>query len=257
MHLRNSIDDPKPPNSWRGVGLLFLTVALLALCWWQWGCGERAAAAVVDSAGATAAEAIPRSPAPTSTAGADAQLKALRDQRDELARQIDLKDSAIGRVEKERDDLAKGDLRRRLAWLGGIVLIGVLAAVGLWFVLPAGLKSWAVYGGLGCLGIAAAAFALRALVPYLEFVGWGLVGSGVLFGLWKLARFKRAAIHAADFGDRLEDALRSWKLADRDDVEDLLASVKHVAAAGQARAGVRGVLAAIRGKPKPAKAGRA
>lgn len=242
------------PNPWHDLGLVLLAVALLAVVWLIEGCGERVAAEVVHHAGAGAAEAIPAPPAPTSTAAADAQLKALRDDRDELARQLDLKDSAIGRVEKERDELARQDLRRRLAWLGGIVLVGVLACIGLWFVLPAGLKSWAVYGGLGCIGVAGAAFALRALVPYLELVGWALVAGGAAFGLWKLARFKRAAVHAADFGDRLEDALRSWKVADQGDVDDLLASVKTVAAAGQAKAGVRTVLAAIRGKPSPAKA---
>jgi hypothetical protein len=254
MHYRNSLTDPPPPRSpWWDIGVVLLAVALLLACWLQWGCGERAAAAVVTHAGGAAAEALPRAPAPTSTAAADAQLKSLRDDRDELARQIELKDSTIGRVEKERDQLAAQDLRRRLAWLGGIVLIGVLACVGLWFVLPPGLKSWAVYGGLGCLGIAAAAFALRALVPYLELIGWVLVAAGAAFGLWKLIRFKGAAVEAAGYGEKLEQAfvgMKDWIPAEQ---HELVTSVKHEAATDQAASGVRGVLAALRGKdPKKA-----
>ncbi len=247
MHYRNSLHDPKPPSPWRDLGLIVLAVGLLAACWLQWGCGERAAAAVVHTATGTAAEAVPHAPAPTSTADADAQLKALRQQRDDLAGQVEITTKAIARVEQERDDLARQDLRRRLAWLGGIVLIGVLASVGLWFVLPAGLKSWAVYGGLGCLGIAAAAFALRALVPYLELIGWALVAGGALFGLWKLGRFKAAAAAAAEHGDRLEAAVRDW--FPLDEVKQVLSTVKLVSRDRQNDQGVTKVLAAIRGKP--------
>lgn len=253
MHFRNSISDPPPPRSpWVDVGLLLLALALVGACWLQWGCGERAAAAVVTHAGGAAAEAMPRAPAPTSTAAADSQLKALRDDRDELARQLELKESAIGRVEKERDELAAQDLRRRLAWLGGIVLIGVLACVGLWFVLPTGLKSWAVYGGMGCLGIAAAAFGLRALVPYLDQIGWGMMACGAAFLLWKLARFKRVGVQAAGYGEKMEEAflgMKDWIPKEQHELVDgLIADVKHEAATAQAAAGVRGVLAAIRGK---------
>jgi hypothetical protein len=198
------------PNPWHDLGLVLLAVALLAAIWLVTGCGERAAAAVVHGATGAAGEALPRPPAPTSTGAADEQLKALRKDRDELARQLELQDSAIGRVEKERDELARQDLRRRLAWLGGLILVGALASVGLWFVLPAGFKAWAVYGGLGCLGVAGVAFALRAVVPYLELIGWVLVGAGVVFGLWKLRRLRTTAAEFAAHGDRLEAAMRDW-----------------------------------------------
>jgi hypothetical protein len=232
---------------WSDIGLIALAAVLVGCCWLTWGCGERAASGVVHAATGTVAGAVPLPPSPASTSAAEAQLMALRQQRDELASQIDLKDKAIGRVEKERDLLAEQDLRRRLAWLGGIVLIGVLASVGLWFVLPAGLKSWAIYGGLGCLGVAAAAFALRALVPYLEVIGWVLVAGGALFGLWKLGRFKAAAAAAAEHGDRLEAAVRDW--FPMDEVKQVLSTVKLVSRDRQHQQGVTKVLAAIRGKP--------
>lgn len=231
---------------WSDIGLILLAAALVGCCWLLWGCEERAAATVVQGATGVVTKVAPSVPAPTSTAGADAQLKALRSERDALADQVEQKVAAIGRVERERDELSRQDLSRRLAWLGGIVLIGVLASVGLWFVLPAGLKSWAVYGGLGCLGIAAAAFALRALVPYLELIGWVLVAGGALFGLWKLGRFKAAAAQAAEHGDRLEAAICDWFPVD--EVQRVLATVKQVSRDRQQAHGVTRVLDAIRGK---------
>ncbi len=237
----------RPPSPWRDLGLVALAVALLACCWLLSGCGERAAAGLVTGAVATAAESLPTSPAPADTRTAEAQLKVARERADAADRRAEIEHAEVQRLEDVADEMSRQDLRRRLAWLGGIVLIGVLASVGLWFVLPAGLKSWAVYGGLGCLGIAAAAFALRALVPYLELIGWCLVAAGVLFGLWKLGRFKRAALQAAEHGDRLEAAVRDWFPAD--EVKQLLSTVKLVSRDRQKQQGVTKVLAAIRGKP--------
>lgn len=231
------------------LALLIAFACLIALP----SCGRRAAQTVVAGAAKTVAGGVVQGPpAPTSTADADAQLKQARRERDEIAGKLDAKEGQIDRLEKERGEITQQDLMRRLAWFGGIVLIGVLASVGLWFVLPAGLKSWAVYGGLGCLGVAAAAFALRTLVPYLELIGWGLVAGGVLFGLWKLTRFKNAAKQAAAYGEKLEAAfagIKDWVPTEQHELIDaLIASVKHEAAGDQADAGVRTVLAAIRCK---------
>ncbi len=240
--ILDTLEPPRPPKRRRKLWLFLSATLLIAACWLAWGCGQRAAVGVVSG---VAGKALPTAPTPTSSKDADAQLEAMRSQRDDL-------ECRIARVEKERDAIAQQDLRRRLAWLGGIVLIGVLASVGLWFILPAGLKSWAVYGGLGCLGIAAAAFALRALVPYLELIGCGLIACGVAFGLWKLSRFKRAGAQSAIAFDRLEESfagMKDWIPEDKHLlIDDLIADVKHGAAKAQTDAGVRGVLAAIRGR---------
>ncbi len=242
---------PRGPSHWPIIGIA-LAVVFAVVLWMLTSCGERAAAGLVTGAATTAAEALPSAPAPADTRDAEAQLKAARSRASQAEHQVEIERAEVHRLEDVRDELARQDLRRRLAWLGGLVLIGVLASVGLWFILPAGLKSWAVYGGLGCLGVAAAAFALRALVPYLELIGWGMVGAGVLFGLWKLARFKRAGIHAANAFDQLEEAfvgMKDWIPTEKHQlVDDLVAQVKHDAATDQAGAGVREVLAAIRGK---------
>lgn len=247
-HRLTDLPDPPPRGPWLDLGLIALTAAfLLLLCWMQWGCAGPTDAAA-GATRAAAAAALPSAPAPASTAAADQQLEHERNDREQLAEQLAAKDAAIRRLEGQRDQLAQQDLRRRLAWLGGIVLIGVLASVGLWFVLPPGLKSWAVYGGLGCLGIAAAAFALRALIPYLELIGWGLVGGGVCFGLWKLAQLKRVAVHAAEHGDRLECAMRDW--FPNDEVEPVLKEVKRVSSDRQAEHGVHEVLKGVRTEAK-------
>ncbi len=191
-------------------------------------------------------------PAPTSTADADTKLKAARAERDDLAARLDAEDSTINRLNAERDKLHEQDIQRRLAWFSGIILIGVLAAVGLWFVLPAGLKSWAVYLGLGCIAISAAALGLRALVPYREVIGLGLLAAGAAFGLWKLGRFKVAGAQTARAFDSLENAFVGMKAivpeADHQLIDEAIAKVKHNAALDQGAAGVRKVIAAIRGK---------
>ncbi len=283
MRDRISLKGPNHPSPWCDLGLIAAAFALLAACLWEWGCGERAAANVAMAATRPAlAKAIPAPPAPTSTKDADAQIKqahaerdAMAAERDELSGQIIAKDQHIGVLVKEEARLRDLDLEHQFQWISGIAAwikaarsavipsavsgiaaIAILAALGLWFVLPTGLKSWAVYLGLGAAAISAGALGLAALVPYRQVAGLFLVAAGAAFGLWKLARFKRAGVKGADYGEDLEAAfvgMKAWiptELHDR--VDAAIAGVKHDAALEQAEAGVRTVLAAMRGKD-PAK----
>ncbi len=249
---RSKVRDPKRPNPWHDLGLVLLAAALVATICLLWSCGERAASGVVHRAAGAATGVIPAPPEPTSTAEADDQLKAERRARRELADQLDASDRRIAGLEHDRADLVEKDQQHQLAWFSGIALIVTLAFVPLWFILPAGLKSWAVYGGMACLGLSAAALGLRALVPYREAFGLGMVAVGAAFGLWKLARFKRVGAEAADHGERLEEAfigMKDWISDDKHAlIDDRIADVKKESAAAQAKAGVRGILAAIRGK---------
>ncbi len=229
-----------------------LALAIMLVCCLHWGCARSVAAAVVDHTTTAAGKALPAAPAPTSTADADAQLKQAHAERDSLADQLDAKDRRISRLEEEERQLHDQDLAHRFEWFSGIALICTLAFVGLWFVLPTGLKSWAVYGGLACIAISAAAIGLAVMVPYREVCGLGMLAICAAFGLWKLARVKGAGVQAANAFDKLEEAfvgMKDWIPTEQHRlVDDLVANVKHEAATAQAAAGVRGVLAAIRGR---------
>lgn len=237
----------RPRFRWGRLSGCLLVVALMAGAGVMVAaCSGRAAAVV---AGPVAAAVI--APAPVDTRDAEAQLAEARDQVARLEHLLGAADQDVARLERARDELAREDVRRRLAWLAGLLLLGLPASVALWFILPVGLKAWAVYGGLGCIGFSAAAYAARAVVPWLELIGWLLLAAGVVWGLWQLWRFKRTTIDAADHAERLEQAvlgLREWFQGDEALLRGLLDDVKHDSAKAQTARGTRRILALIRGK---------
>ncbi len=245
MHHRRSIDEPKPPSPWLDVGLIALAVALLAVCWMQWGCGARAAAAVVHTAPVAGAAGA----AEDTTPAESSDVAAARRERDEARQRLAAAEQRLVDAEAARDAARLDRLRLVSLWVSGFALLGALASVALWFFLPVGTKRWAVSSGSACAGVLVAAIAFNAVIPYLALAAVGLLVAGVLWGLWYLARALRSAKEAAEHGDRLECAMRDWFPAD--EVQHVLETVKMVSADRQHQAGVAPLLAAIRGKPKP------
>jgi hypothetical protein len=245
MSDRNRIDRPKPPSPWRDLALVALAVALLAACWLQWGCVERAAAAVVRTAPVPGvAEA-----AGDTTPAESGDVAQARRERDEAKQRLVAAEQRLADAEAARDAARLDRLRLISLWVSGFALLGALASVALWFFLPAGTKGWAVSSGGACAGVLVVAIAFNAVIPYLALAAVVLLVAGVLWGLWYLARTLRSAKEAAEHGDRLESAMRDWFPSD--EVQHVLETVKMVSSDRQRQAGVASLLAAIRGKPKP------
>lgn len=110
------------------------------------------------------------------------------------------------RYEKMRQIAYDDAVQNQVTWITGIaLLIGALAIIGA-VVSPVGKKTF-VGVVVACGIIAACAQAFRESIPYLPWIGGGLMvvaGTWVAFSWKKLATTVRTA---SDHGDRLEDWL--------------------------------------------------
>lgn len=240
-------------------GLLFFWLAYLSGVTALVACGAREAAAAVRAQAATdkpPAEAS--APAPATIADADKRIAAAEQRaRDADARSLrDHQEAEEARAEakglrKDRDLLADEVGRARLAWVAGILQMAAIGFGAFAFFSPVG-RTWIVYAAVGCQSGAALALAVRAVYAWLPVVG-GFVGLAfVVIAAWKVRKLVLAGQASADHGDRLEQAIlgvHDWIAGERASVADVLSAVKAESAKRQKAAGVRGAVAALRGKP--------
>lgn len=183
-------------------------------------------------------------------------------ERDEAQHRVDhlkreLADAELARDEAKdaeaaaRKEAILAPLRRIAAITAATALVGLLACIALWFILPAGTKRAAIIGGCSCLAVLVAAVAFHSFLPYLAFAGGTLVVSGVAWFIWRLAHTQNAVKQAAAYGERIEDALRAFQLGTPEQVKEMLDAVKASMARAQEKAGVRKLIAGVRGKPIP------
>lgn len=236
-------------TTWRWIIATLSLALLLAALDLLIGCSSgQTAARTVDAAAAPAAAALPPAPPPADTRAADEQLAAARDRLTQLERERDAEAADIRRLERVRDHLADEAARARLAWTAGLLIAAGIGFGVLVFVLPMG-RRWPMLASVGSFAGAALALILRAVYAWLVWIGAALGLGFVAYAAWQIARHRTAAAEAAGFGSRLEAALRDWSGMGKAELDDLLATVKEVSAASQARAGVGKLIAAIRGKP--------
>jgi hypothetical protein len=134
-----------------------------------------------------------------------------------------------------------------LAWVSGLALLGSIACAAAAFLVPVG-KRWCAIGSIACIGVLAMAWGLRALLPFLPWIGLAVLAGIVVIGVVALRRGQIAAMLAADHADRMEKTDPSDPL--------LLLEQKVDSMGDQAKAGVWQLLEALRVKADAVK-GRA
>ncbi len=185
---------PKPPSPWRDLAMVALAVALLAACWFQWGCVGRAAAAVVR----TAPVSTPAGAGADTTPAESSDVASARRERDEARQRLAAAEQHLVDAEAARDAARLDRLRLISLWVSGFALLGALASVALWFFLPVGTKRWAVSSGSACAGVLVAAIAFNAVIPYLAIAVVVLLVAGVLWDkIGPEATFEAGAAFAA------------------------------------------------------------
>ena len=120
---------------------------------------------------------------------------------------------ARAREARQRETLARqAETRHKLYWVSGLACLAALGCVALAIFLPA-FRKQAIMGFLACVAIAAMGWLLAWLVPYLLWIGAGLVAliAGASIYYWRLdAKSKDQIIRAvedakpdlADYRDR-------------------------------------------------------
>lgn len=158
-------------------------------------------------------------------------------------------DARYDTIQKQHDEDA---LRAQATWISGIALIAAALAGIAAFLAPIGKKTLVTLA-VGCVVIAACAQTFKAMVPYLPWIGGAiLVGAGI----WAAFNWKKLGTTvktAADYGDRLEDWIRTDLLPTLDDkaraaAEKLIADAKVEGQQSAERLGVHTTLQTLRGK---------
>lgn len=150
-----------------------------------------------------------------------------------------------------RKEAILAPLRRVAGITAATALVGMLACIALWFILPMGTKRGAVIGGCASLAVLVSAVAFQRCLPYLAFAGGALVISGVAWLIWRLRHTQVGLASVAGSFDHLESAVHAWKVAPTEEVNDLVESVKRAAAREQDRLGLRRLIAGVRSKTIP------
>lgn len=231
--------------------------AILILSLFLCGCGEIRLPSLPE------APALPgvTAPAPgVSEGSALDQLRAAKTQADASAAQWQARSETLAlQIADERVAAAAAIRARQAAWLGYLAVwtVGVSALLFaaclflcLWLGGMGGLSmaGMVTFGLLGALAGVFLAFQTALLWLVFGLVCLGLVAA-VGMGLAALMRWKRATAAAATLADQVMDRVSGSRLA------PFVARIKEEAAASQAAAGVRGMIASARRKPiKPMQA---
>lgn len=133
----------------------------------------------------------------------------------ELAEQE--KAAADAREKVAKDGLKQAKVRsikRRLYWVVGVALFAALACFVAAIFLP-GVRKYAIYGVIGGVALAALAWGVAAIVPYLLWIGLAILILALLaaFVYWKRDnKALRQVAEATDkYKDKLGDKLEGWR----------------------------------------------
>jgi len=147
---------------------------------------------------------------PTGLEGSQAAPQTVKQLEQENAR---LK-QALRVNEQQLADARLAEHRAKLNWVVGIAGVAALAFTVLAIFLPT-FKRWAVMGVIASIVVAALAMALSWLLPYLLWIGLGVLAVivGVAIWYWRQDARSRDQIVAAvnTYKDTLQEHAPGWK----------------------------------------------
>lgn len=134
-------------------------------------------------------------PAPTAQPGSVAEMPVESLDEKDLRALVARLQGQLGEARARLNAAENARLRMILAWVAGISILGMLACLVAMIWLPV-LKKTLAMGALSFAAVLVAAVTLRSALPYLVWVGYGLLALGAVV---MLPRIRKLAADAGLF----------------------------------------------------------
>lgn len=182
----------------------------------SWGGAPQVVVAPPSAPGATPEK--PKTDKPKSIEELERELAAAKQAEVKAGQKVEAAEKALGdaRIEAQKT---------KLYWVMGIAILLSLGCVAGFVYLP-GVRKYFVYGFAACIAVAAMAWTLAAILPYLMWIGLGLlaVGGAFAFYCWRNDHkgLRQVASAVESFKDRMPGYKEHFKQLIDTDVDGWL-----------------------------------